>query len=206
METGAIILCGGKSSRMGRDKATLPFGPELMLQRVVRLLSEVIDERNLVVVAAVGQRLPALPNGVSVTYDQHQGRGPLEGMSAGLDAVPRGVEVVYTTSCDVPLLNPAFVSRMCELLGHYDIVVPTEGEQLHPLAAVYRSSISPIVHRLLQADRLRLQSLFAETLTRFIPTDELRVVDPNLGTLMNLNDPENYLAALKIAGFAAVGE
>ena len=66
MQHGAIILCGGKSSRMGRDKASLPFGPELMLQRVVRLLGEVVDPRKIVVVAAPGQSLPELPAGVTV--------------------------------------------------------------------------------------------------------------------------------------------
>src|SRR3954471_1243536 len=86
MGRGALILCGGKSSRMGRDKATLPFGPELMLQRVVRLLSEVIEPRNLVVVAAPEQRLPPLSPEIVVARDHREGRGPLEGLLAGLDA------------------------------------------------------------------------------------------------------------------------
>ena len=58
MEKGAIILCGGKSSRMGRDKATLPFGSEVMLQRVIRLVSQVVNVHRIVVVAAPGQALP----------------------------------------------------------------------------------------------------------------------------------------------------
>src|SRR4051794_36659222 len=76
MRKGAIILCGGKSSRMGRDKATLPFGPERMLQRVVRLL----DSEAIVVVAAPNQSLPELPTGVTVARDIHQFRGPLQGL------------------------------------------------------------------------------------------------------------------------------
>jgi molybdopterin-guanine dinucleotide biosynthesis protein A len=69
---GGIVLCGGQSSRMGRPKAWLPFGDELMLPRVVRLLSEVVSEA--VVVAAPEQDVPALPEGVAVVRDPERGR------------------------------------------------------------------------------------------------------------------------------------
>jgi molybdenum cofactor guanylyltransferase len=72
MIKGAIILCGGKSSRMGRDKATLPFGPEQMLARVVRLVSEVVEPAKIVVVAAPEQELPVLPAAVAVARDLHK--------------------------------------------------------------------------------------------------------------------------------------
>jgi len=75
MNAGAIVLCGGKSSRMGSPKALLPFGPETMLQRVVRRLAGVVSP--IVVVAAVDQRLPELSHQVIVTRDEQQGRGPL---------------------------------------------------------------------------------------------------------------------------------
>jgi molybdopterin-guanine dinucleotide biosynthesis protein A len=202
MEQGAIILCGGKSSRMGRDKATLPFGPELMLQRVVRLLSEVVDLGKIVVVAAPDQALPELPTGVSVAYDSRQERGPLEGLAAGLRSLSGRVDAVYATSCDVPLLIPSFVERMFDLLGEYEIAVPRDGQHHHPLAAVYRLTVMAHVQKLLDADRLRPRFLFDEVNTREVPVDELRSVDPQLSTLENLNHPEDYQAALAAAGFA----
>lgn len=201
MQTAAIILCGGKSSRMGRDKATLPFGPELMLQRVIRLLSEVVDSSRMVIVTAQSQKLPTLPQDVTVTQDQREGRGPLEGLSAGLSALPSDIDAAYVTSCDVPLLVPAFVSRMFELLGHHEIAVPCEAGQYHPLAAVYRPSVLERIQQLLSANQLRASFLFDDTDTRSVSMDELRVVDPDLLTLVNLNQPEDYQAALKIAGF-----
>src|SRR5205809_2559240 len=82
---GGIILAGGKSSRMGLAKATLPFGPELMLQRVVRLLGSVVQP--IVVVAAPGQELPPLPHGLLIARDEREARGPLEGLFAGLSAI-----------------------------------------------------------------------------------------------------------------------
>ena len=86
MTAGGIVLCGGRSTRMGSSKALLEFGAETMLQRVVRLLGGVVSP--LVVVAAPGQELPALPASVTVTRDEREGRGPLEGLRAVLKAVP----------------------------------------------------------------------------------------------------------------------
>jgi molybdenum cofactor guanylyltransferase len=202
MHPGAIVLCGGRSTRMGRDKATLPFGPEVLLQRVVRLLSDVVEARDIVVVAAVGQALPELPADVIFAQDQHPQRGPLEGLAAGLHVVPNRIDAVYVTSCDVPLLEPAFVRRMLDLLEDHDIAVPRDGEHHHPLAAVYRPSVLPAVQRLLAADRLRPRFLFDEVPTREVPVDDLRDVDPELRTLLNLNRPEDYAAALRLAGLS----
>src|SRR4051812_49738323 len=82
---GGIILCGGRSRRMGRPKAWLPFAGEPMLARVVRLLGEVVHP--LVVVAAPGQDLPPLPPDVLAARDPEEGRGPLQGLAAGLEAL-----------------------------------------------------------------------------------------------------------------------
>ena len=187
---------------MGRDKATLPFGPELMLQRVVRLLGEVVDLQKIVVVAAPGQALPDLPAGVTVAHDSRQERGPLEGLAAGFRSLSGQADCAYATSCDVPLLVPRFVEQMFELLGDHDIAVPRDGQHHHPLAAVYRLTILAHVQKLLDADRLRPRFLFDELNTREVPVDELRPVDPQLSTLENLNYPQDYLTALATAGFA----
>lgn len=200
MHPGAIVLCGGRSTRMGRDKATLPFGPESLLQRVVRLLSTVVDAGDIVVVAAADQVLPTLPVEVVVARDLQPERGPLEGLASGLAALPGRVDAVYATSCDVPLLEPAFVRRMFDLLGDSAIAVPRDGEHHHPLAAVYHPSVLTAVQQLLAEDRLRPRFLFDLVPTREVSVDDLEDVDPERHTLMNLNRPEDYEAALRIAG------
>src|SRR6476620_8987933 len=101
----AIILCGGQSRRMGYSKAWLPFGDETMLQRVVRLADTAVE--TIVVVQAAGQNLPALPERTIIATDANPERGPLEGLLAGLKALPPGVDAAFVTSCDVPLLSPA---------------------------------------------------------------------------------------------------
>jgi molybdopterin-guanine dinucleotide biosynthesis protein A len=185
---------------MGTPKWALPFGPESMLERVVRLLGSVC--RPIVVVAAPTQELPSLPPEVIVVRDRREGRGPLEGLSVGLRALDERASAAYVTGCDVPLLVPAFVRRMCDLLGDYAACVPVTRGYQHPMAAVYRRSLVDLVDELLAADRLRPAFLFDAVSTRRVSESELTDVDPQLDTLKNLNHPADYLAALAQAGFA----
>jgi molybdenum cofactor guanylyltransferase len=198
--TGGIVLAGGKSTRMGTSKAMLAFGPETMLQRVVRLLGSVVSP--IVVVAAREQQLPALPDDVLIARDEREARGPLEGLRAGLKALPDFVESAYVTSCDVPLLVPAFVERVIELLGEHDIAVMEIDGFAHPLSAVYRRGTLPHVESLLVQDRLRPAFLFDAVRTRRIQPAEMRPVDPELRTLRNLNTREDYVKALADAGLS----
>lgn len=194
-----IVLCGGKSSRMGTSKALLPFGPETMLQRMVRLLGEVVGP--IVVVAAADQELPSLPSTVIVTRDERAGRGPLEGLRAGLKALPDTVDAAYVTSCDVPLLATGFVSEMLQLAHGHDVAVMEIDGFTHPLSAVYRRSTLPHVEGLLAHDRLRPVFLFEMVKTRRVRPDEI-TADPGLRTLRNLNTREDYERALADAGFS----
>jgi molybdopterin-guanine dinucleotide biosynthesis protein A len=196
--TGAIVLCGGKSTRMGVPKATLPFGDETMLQRVVRLLGTVVSP--IVVVAAREQSLPALPETVSVTRDEREARGPLEGIRAGLSALPESTDAAYITSCDVPLLVPAFVQRLIELMGDHDIAVMEIDGFPHPLSAIYRRTVLAHAESLLAQDRLRPVFLFDAVRTRRVKPEEMMGVDPELRTLRNLNTPDDYQAALAESG------
>ena len=200
MNSGGVVLCGGKSSRMGVSKATLPFGSETMLQRVVRLLSTVVSP--IVVVAASEQELPQLPPDVIVTRDEREARGPLEGLRAGLKALPDTVETAYVTSCDVPLLETAFVKRMLNLLGDDDVAVMEIEGFTHPLSAVYRRATLPHIESLLAQYRLRPVFLFDAVRTRRVKPEEMLVADPKLQTLRNLNTREDYLAALADAGLS----
>jgi molybdopterin-guanine dinucleotide biosynthesis protein A len=198
VNAGGIILCGGKSTRMGTSKALLPFGPETMLQRVVRLLGTVVSP--IVAVAAPDQSLPELPADVIVTRDEREGRGPLEGLRAGLKALPATVVIAYVTSCDVPLLVPGFVRQMIALATDHDIAVMEIDGFPHPLSAVYRRSTLPYVEALLAQDRLRPVFLFDAVRTRRVQPAEMMSADPDLQTLRNLNTREEYLDALAIAG------
>ena len=201
LKRGAIILAGGQSRRMGRPKAWLPFGDTTLLNHVLGIVAPLVDCR--VVVAAPGQDLPILPEDVVRVHDRRQDCGPLEGLAAGLMAGQGLAEVFYVSSCDVPLLKPAFVARMFELMRPEDqIVVSRDHEHFHPLAAVYHHDVLVQVRELLADNRLRPFYLFDRCATRVIDTEELRDVDPSLDSLRNLNTPEEYAAALRDAGLS----
>jgi molybdopterin-guanine dinucleotide biosynthesis protein A len=153
------------------------------------------------VVAAEDQDLPELPPGVIVARDERKGLGPLEGLRAGLKALPAGVDAAYVTSCDVPLLVPGFVRQMIELADGYDIAVMDIDGFAHPLSAIYKRSILPRVEDLLSRDQLRPVFLFDSMKTRRIRPDEI-TADPDLRTLRNLNTPDDYHRALDEAGIS----
>ena len=184
---------------MGEDKANLPFGQERMLQRMVRILSEVVSPQNIAVVSSSGQQLPSLPTEVTVTHDRYPNRGPLEGLASGLTALPAEVEAIYLTGCDTPLLVPKWIEHLFGLLGHRDIVVPCGDNFSHSLSAVYRCNLLPQIEAAIAADQLALHQFIGQQQTTIVPTEQLREVDPNLLSLRNLNTMEDYRAAIRLA-------
>jgi molybdopterin-guanine dinucleotide biosynthesis protein A len=183
-----IVLAGGRSSRMGSPKAALDWHGQPLLERVVGVLRRAGADP-VVVVRAPGQDLPPLGDRVEVVEDAHEGRGPLEGIAAGLRAVAGRAETAYVSSTDVPLLHPAFVQRVVAgLVEGVDVVVPEADGRMHPLAAAYRTGLLPLVEELLAGDRLRPSFLFDAARTRFVGDADL----PGLDSLLNLNRPEDY--------------
>jgi molybdopterin-guanine dinucleotide biosynthesis protein A len=200
MNRAAMVLCGGRSARMGRDKATLPFGAgETLLQQVVRRLGECVSTEHIVCVARAGQVLPALPSEVHVVYDREPGGGPLAAFDAGLLALEDGGESVFVCGCDVPLLRPAFVTRMFELLEGHEIAAPHDGDRWHPLAGVYRTDILAKVDALLGTGERSLHALLNRCNAQRVSMDEVRLADPELLSLLSCNTPEEYEAVLQRA-------
>ena len=203
LNCAGIVLCGGQSRRMGQPKALLPFGPEVMLSRICRLLGEVVDP--VVVVAGARSELPESLDRVVIARDRHEDRGPLEGLAAGLAALAGRAEAAFVTGCDVPLLKPELVRHMIELASGYDAAVPHVSRLNEPLAAVYRVDVLTQVEAMLAAGHRRPVSLLERVNTRRVTPGELTEVDPQLESFFNVNTPTDYQAALAKAGFEAPG-
>ncbi|CAN5162309.1 hypothetical protein BH10PLA2_BH10PLA2_22000 [soil metagenome] len=201
MRTAGVILVGGQSKRMGRAKASLPFGPDSMLSRVVEGVRPAVD--SVFVVAAAGQELPALPADVDIVYDEEFDRGPLGGLASALAAVGEQFCAVFVTACDSPFIVPAFVKRLIELLGDAPVSVPFVNGRLHPLTTVYRSDILPAVRDQLARSQLRMIDLIARLPSRRVGADELADVDAAMQTLRNVNTQEEYELALRDAGYGS---
>ncbi len=193
---GAVVLCGGKSSRMGADKASLPFGAESMLQRVVRLIQPAASR--IVVVAAPDQLLPELPDAVWIARDPQPGWGPLQGIAVGLAELAPWTDAAFVTSCDAPFLRAAWLRRLADLLDDpWDIVAPTHEDRPQPLSAVYRTCLASKAFALLAEGERRPWTLMQQSRTLLTPAEALRDIDPLLESLRNLNHPQDYQQALK---------
>jgi molybdopterin-guanine dinucleotide biosynthesis protein A len=197
-QVGGIVLCGGQSTRMGRPKLSLPFGDETLLERVVRIVGEVVSP--VVVVAATTQELPPLPAGTIVAHDEIEGQGPLGGLVAGLAALNGRAEAAYVSACDTPLLKSGFIRTLIDALGTHEMAVPRGEQYHHTLAAVYRTMLESRIRDLIAGGRLRSQLLVGESDARLVELAELRAVDPDLDSLRNVNTPEEYEAALRLGG------
>lgn len=198
--TAGIVLAGGRSSRMGTPKAALEWHGSTLLRRVVGIVGRAVDR--VVVVRAPGQALPALPEGVVVVEDAREGRGPLQGILAGMEAVGADTETVYVSGTDVPLLHPAFVARVLGATRDgADVAVPRAGGFRHPLAAAYCTRIAPELAALVAAERMKPAFLFERCRVAWLDEaalladPRLAAADPALDSLRNLNAPADYDAA-----------
>ena len=188
----AVVLTGGKSSRMGRPKALLPFDGEPLIVHIVRHLKRVFAET--VVVAAPEQELPLLP--VALVRDQVAYQGPVSGIYRGLKAATK--EVCFVTSCDAPFLDLALISHLLSEISDCDVVVPFWQERFQPLHAVYRRSVAPLLHEQLERGELRPIFLYDKVRTRKIHEDEIRTLDPEGMSFLNMNSPADYDSALQL--------
>ena len=200
--SAAIVLAGGRSVRMGADKAALDWHGSTLLRRVCGIVARAVDGP-VIVVRAPGQELPALPASVEVVSDAAPGRGPLQGLYAGLQELAGRAEVSYVSSTDVPFLHPAFVRRVTGPLGDgVDVVLPVIGGHRQTLAAGYRVDLLATVGALLEAGEYRPARLFERCNTliadhdRLLGDPALARLDPQLDSVRNLNDMEEYRQAL----------
>ena len=186
----AVILTGGKSSRMGEPKALLPFDGEPLIAHLVRHLQKLFSEA--VIVAAPEQELPTLP--AMLVRDEVAYQGPVSGIYHGLKASTK--EVCFITSCDAPFLNLQLITSLLSQISDYDVVVPYWQERFQPLHAMYRRSVAPLLRDQLDRGDLRPISLYPKVRTREVHEEEIRRLDPEGLSFLNMNSPEDYRDAL----------
>ena len=197
-----IVLAGGRSSRMGTPKAALEWHGSTLLRRTVGIVARATGGP-VVVVRAAGQDLPGLPPGTTVVEDPREGRGPVQGIAAGLAAIAGQAEVAFVSSTDMPFLHPAFVRRVLRVVPEegVDVCLPLARGYPQPLAAAYRTSLAATAERLVKEDRLRPAFLFSECAVRrlddaaLLSDPVLAALDPGLDSVVNVNEPADYEAA-----------
>lgn len=200
MTVTGIVLAGGRSTRMGRDKAAILFGAETLLERAVRIVGEVADD---VIVVAQGGGAPLVHRSatregglglpVRVVHDPIENLGPLAGIAAGLSASTSDLNVIV--ACDMPLIRPAVLRRLVALLGEADICVAVVDGQASPLCAVYRSPVAGVARQLLAGGERRVMALLDRVQTARVEAAMFRDLDPDLDSFVSCNTPEQLEAA-----------
>ena len=182
---------------MGQPKMWLPFGDEVMLQRLTRIMRQVTQP--VAVVAAEDQELPELHPETLVCRDEFPDKGPLSGIYTGLKLLhENGVESAFVTACDCPFLKPEFVRFLADrFTPDFDSVLLTDGKYHYVLSAIFRTKLYDSAKRLLDHNQLRPIKLCDASSSLVLDIDAARISDPQLESLMNLNSPEDYEAALQ---------
>jgi molybdopterin-guanine dinucleotide biosynthesis protein A len=188
---------------MGTPKAALEWHGSTLLRRTAGIVARATGGP-VVIVRASGQDLPALPEGTIVVEDPREGKGPVQGIAAGLAALKGQAETAFVTSTDLPFLHPAFVRRVLRVLdapGGPDVALPVARGYQQPLAAAYRTSLAELAERLVKEDRLRPAFLFAEAAVSrlddatLLADRVLAALDPDLDSVLNVNTLADYQAA-----------
>jgi len=205
------VLAGGRSSRMGTPKSALEWHGSTLLRRTVGIVARATGGP-VVVVRASGQALPSLPLGTVVVDDPREGKGPVQGIAAGLAALAGAgwsggaggrVESAFVSSTDLPFLHPAFIRCVLRALDAdgADVALPVAGGYRQPLAAGYRVALAETAERLVSAGRLRPAFLFDQCVVTTVDEARLRrdpllaAFDPELDSVGNVNSPADYRAA-----------
>ena len=189
-EATAVILAGGKSSRMGQPKALLLFAGEPLIVHLVCRLGQLFSD--IVVVAAPEQDLPALS--ATIVRDDVAHQGPVGGIYYGLEAARR--EICFVASCDAPFLNLRLIAYLMTQISDFDVVVPFIQDRYQPLHAVYRKRVAPFLKEQLERGELRPIFLYDKVRTRKVTESEMHPHDPENLSFLNMNTPEDYQAAL----------
>lgn len=201
--SAGVVLAGGRSSRMGTPKAGLEWHGSTLLYRTASVLKRAVSGP-VVVVAAPGQHLPRLPAGVTVVEDPVEGLGPMQGIARGLSAVADQARFAFVCSTDLPFLHPAFVTAVLRFLcdsSEADVVLPVARGFRQPLAAGYRTEIFGLIEQRIAEGDLRPGMLFehcrVEQLadTDLLADPALGRLDPELESVLNVNEPGDYAAA-----------
>lgn len=185
----AAVMAGGKSRRMGRDKAWLDLGDgRPIVRRVIEVLREVADE---VFVVANDERYRSL--GLRIVPDRFPEGGALGGIATGVGAAT--YDRVLVAACDMPFLRPGVFRLLVERSEGHDAVVPRIGGEFETLHALYTKACLAPMERALAAGKMRVISFFGDVRVLALDEDELKAVDPDLRSFTNVNTPEELRAA-----------
>ena len=194
MHVTGIILAGGKSRRMGQDKAFLPFGKGILIERVIEVIQQVTADVILITNTPEQYQRFGLPMFSDVISDA----GSLGGIYTGL--VSAKTPYSLCLACDMPFVRPEFLRFLCDTAAEADVVIPRNTEDFQPLCAVYSQACREPIRQRIEAGRLKITGFFDQVRVRVIESDLLARYDPHDVMFFNANTPEEYEKARQMLG------
>jgi len=177
----SIVLAGGKSLRLGREKALEEIGGCSLIERVIERLSLLGNE--IIVVTSSIDQLPDL--GVKRVIDSYPGKGNLVGIYSGLKEAASSHALVV--GCDMPFLNVALLRHLTTLSPGFDVVIPRVDDELEPLHAVYSKDCLAPIEATLGEGKRRIVDFFPAVRVRYIEKAEIERFDPQHLSFFNIN-------------------
>jgi molybdopterin-guanine dinucleotide biosynthesis protein A len=192
----SIILAGGKSSRLGRNKALQVIEGKSLIQWVVDHLAILTTE--IIIATAHGEAIPCSSAvRIKTVGDIYPGKGPLGGIHSGLIASSSSWAIVV--GCDTPFLSIGLLEYMTQVLADSDVALPRIGEMIEPLCAVYSKSCLASIQELLEQDERRIRKLFSIVRVKYVEEDEINSFDPEHLSFFNINNQDDLERARKLA-------
>jgi molybdopterin-guanine dinucleotide biosynthesis protein A len=184
-----IVLSGGESRRMGRDKAFLSLEGIPLIEHVLRALRGVFSR----IIIVTNDPASYVSYGAVVVTDAVDKQGPLTGIYSGL--LHSQDDYNFIVACDMPFLNPGLIAYMAGLTPGHDIVAPMVAGYLEPLHAFYHRRLLPVIEERLSRDTRKIQSIYGDARVRYVSEPEIARFDPQQRSFKNLNTPEEYKEA-----------
>ena len=180
-----IILAGGKSQRMGKEKASLKIGKTYLIEVIAGKIKDFFEEIILIITNdSFKYQFP----GVRVVTDVVPGKGPLGGIYTGL--LVSQSKYNFICACDMPLLNLNLLKFMVSQINENDAVIPIIKGFDEPLHSIYSKSCLPAIKYQLQTGDLKIKNFFPRIKCKYIPEDKIKKYDPCLLSFINLNTPQ----------------
>ena len=193
----AVVLAGGLSRRLGRDKAVEPLGDAPLIRRVLSRVAQVSDETVVVINdAARASELP-LDGDVVTAVDRYPGAGSLGGIFTGLEAARADWALVV--ACDMPFLNVPLLRRILSLRAGRDAVVPVIEGRPEPTHAAYSKRCLPYIESRLQANDLKISRFFEDVEVEYLPQSSVDELDAEHLSFFNVNTEQDLERARRLA-------
>jgi molybdenum cofactor guanylyltransferase len=200
LDISCIILAGGKSKRLGRNKVIETVGNQSLLERVISCLSFLKSE--IIIVKAKESILPDLANytyaKLKLVEDIYPGEGSLGGVYTGLVNSMTFNNIIV--ACDMPFINQGLLKYMVDIIENYDVVIPRINGILEPLHAIYSQKCVTTIEILIRENRLSISGLIPIVKARYVDNAEIDDFDPHHLSFFNINTQADLDAGKVLVG------